>query len=105
MAKELNSDNYEEVVNSGKPAVIDFWATWFGPCRRVSPIIDELAEAYGDKVNIVKCDTEENDELTAKFGIMSIPTVLFFKDGEVVDKQIGAAAKSAYQDKIEALLK
>ena len=83
MAKELNNDNYDEVVNNGKPAVIDFWATWCGPCRRVSPIIDELAGVYDGKVNIVKCDTESNDDLTAKFGIMNIPTVLFFKDGEI----------------------
>ncbi len=105
MAKELTNDNYEEIVNSGKPAVIDFWATWCGPCRKVSPIIDELADTYAGKVNIAKCDTEENDDITAKFSIMNIPTVLFFKNGEIVDKQIGAAPKQVYVDKIEALLK
>jgi thioredoxin 1 len=104
MAKDLNNDNFDEIVKAGKPAVIDFWATWCGPCRRVSPIIDELAEEYGDKVNIAKCDTEENDALTTKFGIMSIPTVLFFKNGELVDKQVGAAPKESYKKKIDALL-
>lgn len=87
-----------------QPFVIDFWATWCGPCRLVAPIISDLAEAYDGKVIIGKCDVEENEDLAAEFGIRNIPTILFFKNGEVVDKLIGAQAKPKLEEKINALL-
>lgn len=104
MALEFTDSNYKELIESGKPAVIDFWATWCGPCRMVGPIIEELAESYGDKVSIGKCDVDNNTDITVEFGIRNIPTVLFFKDGKLVDKQVGSANKSVFEDKIKALL-
>lgn len=83
---------------------MDFWAPWCGPCKMVGPIIDELAAEYEGKVIIGKCDVDENGDVASEYGIRNIPTVLFFKDGQVVDKQVGSAQKSAYVAKIEALL-
>ena len=104
MALEVTDANFEELVNAGKPMVLDFWAEWCGPCRMVSPIIDELATEYEGKVTIGKMDVDNNNDVVAKFGIRNIPTVLFFKDGKLVDKQVGAAQKSAFVAKIDALL-
>lgn len=105
MALEITDNNYKEILSEGKPLVIDFWAPWCGPCRMVSPIIDELAAEYEGKVVIGKCDVDENGDMAADFSIRSIPTVLFFKDGQLVDKQVGSAPKPTYVAKIEALLK
>ena len=104
MALEVTDANFEELVNAGKPMVLDFWAEWCGPCRMVSPIIDELATEYEGKVTIGKMDLDNNNDVVAQFGIRNIPTVLFFKDGKLVDKQVGAAQKSAFVAKIDALL-
>ena len=104
MALEVTDANFEELVNAGKPMVLDFWAVWCGPCRMVSPIIDELATEYEGKVTIGKMDVDNNNDVVAQFGIRNIPTVLFFKDGKLVDKQVGAAQKSAFVAKIDALL-
>ena len=104
MALEVTDANFEELVNAGKPMVLDFWAEWCGPCRMVSPIIDELATEYEGKVTIGKMDVDNNNDVVAHFGIRNIPTVLFFKDGKLVDKQVGAAQKSAFVAKIDALL-
>ena len=104
MALEVTDANFEELVNAGKPMVLDFWAEWCGPCRMVSPIIDELATEYEGKVTIGKMDVDNNNDVGAQFGIRNIPTVLFFKDGKLVDKQVGAAQKSAFVAKIDALL-
>lgn len=104
MALEVTDANFEELVNSGKPMVVDFWAEWCGPCRMVGPIIDELATEYEGKVTIGKMDVDNNNDVVAQFGIRNIPTVLFFKDGKLVDKQVGAAQKSAFAAKIDALL-
>lgn len=104
MALEVTDANFEELVNSGKPMVLDFWAEWCGPCRMVSPIIDELASEYEGRVTIGKMDVDNNNDVVAQFGIRNIPTVLFFKDGKMVDKQVGAAQKAAFVAKIEALL-
>ena len=104
MALSITTANYQEIIDSGKPVVIDFWAEWCGPCRMVGPIIDELAAEYDGKVVIGKCDVDENDALAVKFGVRNIPTVVFLKGGEVVDKQIGAGPKSVFEEKIAKLL-
>jgi thioredoxin 1 len=80
----------EEVINAGKPVVVDFWATWCAPCRMVAPIIDEIADTYGSKVRVCKVDVDNNSTIPHKYGIRSIPTILLFKDGVVVDQVIGA---------------
>ena len=104
MALEITDSNFQEIVAEGKPVVMDFWAPWCGPCKMVGPIIDELATEYEGKVIIGKCDVDENGDVAAEYGIRNIPTVLFFKNGELVDKQVGSAPKSAYVAKIEAIL-
>ncbi|MGN0257887.1 MAG: thioredoxin [Bacteroides sp.] len=105
MVLQITDSNFQEILAQGKPVVMDFWAPWCGPCKMVSPIIDELAEAYEGRVIIGKCDVDENNDVAMEFGIRNIPTVLFFKDGQLVDKQVGSAAKPQYVAKIEALLK
>lgn len=104
MALEITDNNYKELLAEGKPVVIDFWAPWCGPCKMVAPIIEELAAEYEGKVIIGKCDVDENSDMPVEFGIRSIPTVLFFKEGKLVDKQVGSAPKPTYVSKIEALL-
>ena len=104
MEVTITSENFETLKNGQKPLVIDFWATWCGPCRMVAPIISEMAEKYDGKIVVGKCDVEESEELAAEFGIRNIPTVIFIKDGEVVDKLVGAAAKQKFEEKFEALL-
>ena len=105
MAVEINEANFSEVVEkSDKLVLIDFWAEWCGPCRMVAPIVAELATEYDGKAVIGKCDVDENNEISTKFGIRNIPTLLFVKNGEVVDKIVGAVAKSKIVEKIEAYL-
>lgn len=104
MALQITDANFEELVNSGKPMVVDFWAEWCGPCRMVGPIIDELATEYDGQVTIGKLDVDSNDEVVGQFGIRNIPTVLFFKDGKMVDKVVGAVPKATFVEKIKALL-
>lgn len=104
MALAITDQNYEELLASGKPMVIDFWATWCGPCKKIGPFIEALAEEYQDQVIIGKCDVEDNDDLAMKFGVRNVPTVIFIKNGEVVDKQVGAGPKSVFEDKIKAML-
>lgn len=104
MALAINKENVQEVLSSELPVVIDFWAEWCGPCRMMSPIVDELAAAYKGRVLVGKCDVEENDELTMKYGVRNIPTIIFLKKGELVDKQVGACSKEALAAKIEKLL-
>lgn len=105
MALAVTDATFEEVLKSGQPVVLDFWAEWCGPCRMVGPIIDELSKEYEGKVIIGKVDVDNNDDITSKYGIRNIPTILFIKGGEIVDKQVGAAPKNVFIDKIEALLK
>lgn len=104
MALQITDANFNEYLSSDKPMVLDFWAEWCGPCRMVSPIIDELAEEYKDRVNIGKVDVDSNDEVVGQFGIRNIPTILFFKDGKMVDKMVGATSKEKFIEKIESLL-
>ncbi len=104
MAFEFTDSNYEQIIAEGKPVVIDFWAPWCGPCKMVGPIIDELAAEYEGKIVIGKCDVDDNNDVAASFGIRNIPTVLFFKGGEVVDKQVGATTKAALEEKLKQLL-
>lgn len=104
MALAITNSNFDELVASGKPLVVDFWATWCGPCKKIGPLIEELAAEYEGKAVIGKCDVEENDDLASRFGIRNVPTVLFIKGGEIVDKQVGAAPKSAFEDKLKAIL-
>ena len=104
MALEITDNNFKEILAEGKPVVIDFWAPWCGPCKMVGPIIEELAGEYEGKALIGKCVVDENGDVAAEYGIRNIPTVLFFKNGELVDKQVGSAPKPTYAAKIEALL-
>jgi thioredoxin 1 len=104
MEVQLTSENFESLKKGSLPLVVDFWATWCGPCRMVAPILSELAEKYDGKLVVAKCDVEENDDLAAEFGIRNIPTILFFKNGEVVDKLVGAVPKQKFEEKFEAML-
>ena len=104
MALEFTDDNIKEIIDSGKPVVIDFWAEWCGPCRMVSPILEELSEEFSGKVEIGKLNVDDNINTPNEYGIRNIPTILFFKDGKLVDKQIGATPKASLKAKVEALL-
>jgi len=105
MAKQVNDNNFEEIVlKSDKPVLVDFWAEWCGPCRAIGPIIEELSKEYDGKVLVVKLNTDENPVTPTNYGIRSIPTLLFFKNGRVVDKLIGAVPKSNIKAKLNALL-
>lgn len=101
---EITDNNYKQLLAEGKPVVIDFWAPWCGPCRMVGPIIDELAQEYEGRIVIGKCNVDENSDMPAEYGIRNIPTVLFFKNGTQVDKQVGTASKSTFAGKINSLL-
>ena len=104
MEVKITTDNFEGLKNSELPLVVDFWATWCGPCRMIAPIVEELAKECDGKINVGKCDVEECDELAAEFGIRNIPTLLFFKNGQVVDKMVGAVSKAKLQEKFESIL-
>ena len=104
MEVKITSENFQSLKNGQLPLVVDFWATWCGPCRMISPIITELAKEYDGRIVVGKCDVEENEDLASDFGIRNIPTILFFKDGEIVDKLVGAASKSKLEEKFQTLL-
>jgi len=105
MALELTDANFEELVmKSDKPVLVDFWAVWCGPCRMVGPIVEEIANDYEGKAIVGKVDVDNNPEVASKFGIRNIPTILFIKNGEIVDKQVGAAQKSALSEKLDAMM-
>lgn len=101
-AIEINDSNFEQFVNSDKPVLVDFWAEWCGPCKMIGPVVEELAGEYEGKAVIGKLNVDENPNMTAKFGVRSIPTLLVFKNGQVVDKQVGAVPKSVLAQKLTA---
>jgi thioredoxin 1 len=105
MALEITDASFEEVVlKSDKPVMVDFWAAWCGPCRMVGPIIDEISSDYDGKAVVGKLDVDSNQEFAAKYGVRNIPTVLIFKDGEVVGRQVGVAPKTTYAQALDILL-
>mgnify|MGYP000913624417 CR=1 FL=1 len=105
MALEITDGNFEELVlKSSQPVLVDFWAVWCGPCRMLAPVIEELAEDFDGKAKICKVNTDEVQDLAVEFGIRSIPTLLFFKNGELVEQMVGAQSKQALTDKLNSLL-
>jgi len=105
MAQEVNDTNFDEVVlKSDKPVMVDFWAEWCGPCRMIAPFVEEMSKEYEGKALIVKCDVDSSPNVAVKYSIRNIPTVLFFKNGQVADKQVGAVPKTNFLTKLNALL-
>ena len=105
MAVELTDANFEELaINSDKPVVVDFWAEWCGPCRMVGPVVEELANDNEGKAVVGKVNVDHNSAVSQRFGIRNIPTILFLKNGEVVDKSVGAVPKNVLQEKLDALI-
>tara|TARA_B100001758_G_C18345322_1_gene576670 strand:+ start:750 stop:1064 length:315 start_codon:yes stop_codon:yes gene_type:complete len=104
MALQITEDNYDEVLSSEKPILLDFWAEWCGPCKLIGPIIDELSEDFSETAIIGKINVDESGALSSKYGIRNIPTLLFIKNGKVIDKHVGAASKKEISDKLNALM-
>lgn len=104
MEVTITNDNFEGYKNGELPLVVDLWATWCGPCRMLGPVISELANEYDGKIVVGKCDIEENEDIPMEYGVRNIPTILFFKNGELVDKFVGAGQKATLKEKFDALL-
>ena len=104
MAQAINTGNFEALVTTGKPIVVDFWATWCGPCKRLAPVIEELAKDYDGLAIVGKCDVEEDEDLAMRFGVRNIPTVVFLKGGQEVDRSVGLVPRQVLEEKIKAML-
>ena len=104
MAKVVTNENFSDIISGEHPVVVDFWATWCGPCRALAPVVDEIASEYEGKVEVAKCNVDDCDEIAAQFSIRSIPTLLFFKNGQMVDRLVGAVPKAQIAAKIDSLL-
>lgn len=104
MELNISDSNFDAVLAEGLPVMVDFWAPWCGPCRRVSPIVEELAAEYAGKVRICKCNVDDNDGIPMKYSIRNIPTLLFFKNGQLVDRHVGTATREMLAAKINTLL-
>ncbi|WP_195594546.1 thioredoxin [Bacteroides fragilis] len=101
---EINTDNFPKLITSELPLVIDFWAEWCGPCKAIAPMMEEFAREYDEQVNIGKCDVEENNDLAVEFKIRNVPTILFIRNGEVVDKIVGAVSREEIKRKMDKML-
>ena len=104
MEVTITNVNFNQYLNGDLPFVVDLWATWCGPCRAIAPVIAQLAEEYDGKIVVGKCDVEENDDIAIEYRVSSIPTILFFKEGKLVDRLVGAVPKNKLQEKFDALL-
>ena len=104
MEVTITNENFEQLKNDSLPLVVDFWATWCGPCRKIAPVIEELAGEYEGRIVVGKCDVEDNDDIAIEYGGRNIPTVLCFNNGELVERLVGAHSKGDYKEKIDAML-
>ena len=104
MATIATNATFDELLKDEKLVIVDFWAVWCGPCRMISPILDQISEEMADKVTVVKCNVDDCEDITMRYRIMNIPTLLYFKNGEMVDRTVGAMPKAALVEKIESLL-
>ncbi len=102
--KIATNSNFDEIISGNLPVMVDFWAVWCGPCRVLSPTVDEIAEEYAGKVEVAKCNVDDADEVAMKYRVMSIPTLLFFKDGQVVDKSVGLVSKDEIVERLSKLV-
>ena len=104
MEKVITDANFAEIINTDQPVLVDFWATWCGPCRALAPVVDELAQEFAGKAVVAKCNVDDCDDVPMNFGIRSIPTLIFFKNGQAVDRIVGVASKADIAAKLNALL-